>query len=180
MCAFYRDAAGDLLADGLSLADIATAHGSPLYVYSGNGIRTAYSDFVAAVAPVNGKVHFAVKANSALGVIALLARHGAGADIVSGGELERALAAGIDPAHIVFSGVGKTKEEIARALSVGVGQINAESPAEIDMISHVAAAAVQRHLSRVGRHPEHLREHRHRGIRRSGRRSCGGHSDGCR
>lgn len=141
MCAFYRDAAGDLLADGLSLADIATAHGSPLYVYSGNGIRTAYSDFAAAVAPVNGKVHFAVKANSALGVIALLARHGAGADIVSGGELERALAAGIDPAHIVFSGVGKTKEEIARALSVGVGQINAESPAEIDMISHVAAAA---------------------------------------
>ncbi len=139
MCAFHRNDSGHLCVDNILLADIAAAHGTPLYVYSGDGIRAAFRDFAAAVAPVKGKVHFAVKANSALGVIGLLAREGAGADIVSGGELERALAAGIAPENIVFSGVGKTKAEIGKALSVGIGQINAESAAEVDMISLVAA-----------------------------------------
>jgi diaminopimelate decarboxylase len=139
MCAFHRNDSGHLCVDNILLADIAAAHGTPLYVYSGNGIRAAFRDFAAAVAPVKGKVHFAVKANSALGVIGLLAREGAGADIVSGGELDRALAAGIAPENIVFSGVGKTKAEIGKALSVGIGQINAESAAEVDMISLVAA-----------------------------------------
>ncbi|MEK9622238.1 MAG: diaminopimelate decarboxylase [Alphaproteobacteria bacterium] len=139
MCAFHRNDSGHLCVDNILLADIAAAHGTPLYVYSGDGIRAAFRDFAAAVAPVKGKVHFAVKANSALGVIGLLAREGAGADIVSGGELDRALAAGIAPENIVFSGVGKTKAEIGKALSVGIGQINAESAAEVDMISLVAA-----------------------------------------
>jgi len=139
MCAFHRNDSGHLCVDNILLADIAAAHGTPLYVYSGDGIRAAFRDFAAAVAPVKGKVHFAVKANSALGVIGLLAREGAGADIVSGGELDRALAAGIAPENIVFSGVGKTKAEIGKALSVGIGQINAESAAEIDMIGLVAA-----------------------------------------
>ena len=85
-------------------------------------------------------MHFALKANSALGVIALLARQGAGADIVSGGEMERALAAGVAADKIVFSGVGKTAAEIGAALDAGIGQINAESTAEVEAISRIAAA----------------------------------------
>ena len=140
MSAFARDDQGRLCAGGMSLGDIAASHGSPLYVYSGDGIRDDYRRFAAAVAPVDGSVHFALKANSALGVIGLLARHGAGADIVSGGEMARALAAGIPAEKIVFSGVGKSAEEIGAALDAGIGQINAESPQEVEAISQIAAA----------------------------------------
>ena len=140
MSAFARDDQGRLCAGGMPLGDIATSHGSPLYVYSGDGIRDDYRRFAAAVAPVDGSVHFALKANSALGVIGLLARHGAGADIVSGGEMARALAAGIPAEKIVFSGVGKLAEEIGAALDAGIGQINAESPQEVEAISQIAAA----------------------------------------
>ena len=140
MSAFARDDQGRLCAGGMPLGDIATSHGSPLYVYSGDGIRDDYRRFAAAVAPVDGSVHFALKANSALGVIGLLARHGAGADIVSGGEMARALAAGIPAEKIVFSGVGKSAEEIGAALDAGIGQINAESPQEVEAISQIAAA----------------------------------------
>ena len=140
MSAFARDDQGRLCAGGMPLGDIAASHGSPLYVYSGDGIRDDYRRFAAAVAPVDGSVHFALKANSALGVIGLLARHGAGADIVSGGEMARALAAGIPAEKIVFSGVGKTAEEIGAALDAGIRQINAESPQEVEAISQIAAA----------------------------------------
>ena len=140
MSAFARDDQGRLCAGGIPLGDIAASHGSPLYVYSGDGIRDDYRRFAAAVAPVDGSVHFALKANSALGVIGLLARHGAGADIVSGGEMARALAAGIPAEKIVFSGVGKSAEEIGAALDAGIGQINAESPQEVEAISQIAAA----------------------------------------
>ena len=140
MSTFARDDQGRLCAGGMPLGDIAASHGSPLYVYSGNGIRDDYRRFAAAVAPVDGSVHFALKANSALGVIGLLARHGAGADIVSGGEMARALAAGIPAEKIVFSGVGKSAEEIGAALDAGIGQINAESPQEVEVISQIAAA----------------------------------------
>ena len=140
MSAFARDDQGRLCAGGMPLGDIAASHGSPLYVYSGNGILDDYRHFAAAVAPVDGSVHFALKANSALGVIGLLAQHGAGADIVSGGEMARALAAGIPAEKIVFSGVGKSAEEIGAALDAGIGQINAESPQEVEAISQIAAA----------------------------------------
>ena len=140
MSSFARDDQGRLCAGGMPLGDIAASHGSPLYVYSGDGIRDDYRRFAAAVAPVDGSVHFALKANSALGVIGLLARHGAGADIVSGGEMARALAAGIPAEKIVFSGVGKLAEEIGAALDAGIGQINAESPQEVEAISQIAAA----------------------------------------
>ena len=140
MSAFARDDQGRLCAGGMPLGDIAASHGSPLYVYSGDGIRDDYRRFAAAVAPVDGSVHFALKANSALGVIGLLARHGAGADIVSGGEMARALAAGVPAEKIVFSGVGKSAEEIGAALDAGIGQINAESPQEVEAISQIAAA----------------------------------------
>ena len=140
MSAFARDDQGRLCAGGMPLGDIAASHGSPLYVYSGDGIRDDYRRFAAAVAPVDGSVHFALKANSALGVIGLLAQHGAGADIVSGGEMARALAAGIPAEKIVFSGVGKSAEEISAALDAGIGQINAESPQEVEAISQIAVA----------------------------------------
>ena len=140
MSTFARDDQGRLCAGGMPLGDIAATHGSPLYVYSGDGIRDDYRRFAAAVAPVDGSVHFALKANSALGVIGLLAQHGAGADIVSGGEMARALAAGIPAEKIVFSGVGKSAEEIGAALDAGIGQINAESPQEVEAISQIAAA----------------------------------------
>jgi diaminopimelate decarboxylase len=140
MSAFACDDQGRLCAGGMPLCDIAASHGSPLYVYSGDGIRDDYRRFAAAVAPVEGYVHFALKANSALGVIGLLAKHGAGADIVSGGEMARALASGIPPEKIVFSGVGKSTAEIGEALDAGIGQINAESPQEVEAISQIAAA----------------------------------------
>ena len=91
MSRFNRDTAGRLTVGGLRLDEIAATHGTPLYVYSGDGIREDYDNFAAAVAPVDGTVHFALKANSAIGVMALLARQGAGADIVSGGEMQRRL-----------------------------------------------------------------------------------------
>ena len=114
MSAFYRDANNHLTIDGLPLDGLMAEFGSPLYVYSGAGLERAFTAFQAAVAPVSGKVHFALKANSALGVIALLARCGAGADIVSAGELARALAAGIAAKDVVFSGVGKARQISAR------------------------------------------------------------------
>ena len=140
MSAFFRDAQHHLTIDGVTLDHLMTEFGSPLYVYSGAGLQRAFTAFQTAVAPVSGKLHFALKANSALGVIALLARCGAGADIVSAGELARALAAGIAAGDIVFSGVGKSAADIRAALIAGIGQINAESPAEVAQISAVAAA----------------------------------------
>lgn len=140
MSAFFRDAQHHLTIDGVPLDRLMTEFGSPLYVYSGAGLQRAFTAFQTAVAPVSGKLHFALKANSALGVIALLARCGAGADIVSAGELARALAAGIAAGDIVFSGVGKSAADIRAALTAGIGQINAESAAEVAQISAVAAA----------------------------------------
>jgi len=132
----YRD--GVLHAEGVSLGDIADAVGTPIYVYSQTAIEDAYHELAEAV---DAKICYAVKANSNQAVIATLARLGAGADVVSGGELARALAAGIKPADIVFSGVGKTRAEIAQALAAGIGQLNAESEAELAMISQVAEAS---------------------------------------
>ena len=140
MSAFFRDAQHHLTIDGVRLDRLMTEFGSPLYAYSGAGLQRAFTAFQTAVAPVSGKLHFALKANSALGVIALLARCGAGADIVSAGELARALAAGIAAGDIVFSGVGKSAADIRASLIEGIGQINAESPAEVAQISAVAAA----------------------------------------
>ena len=140
MSAFYRDAKNHLTIDGLALDGLMAEFGSPLYVYSGAGLERSFTAFQTAVSAVSGKVHFALKANSALGVIALLARCGAGADIVSAGELARALAAGIAAKDVVFSGVGKNPADIRTALEAGIGQINAESDQEVAQISAIAAA----------------------------------------
>ena len=121
---------GQLCVDGINLHDLATEFGTPLYVYSAAAIRDAYQQFHDAVSGADSHIHFALKANSNLAVLKLLANLGAGADIVSGGEMERALAAGIAPEKIIFSGVGKTDAELLAAMQAELGQINAESPAE--------------------------------------------------
>lgn len=135
---FTFDDSGMLHCDGIAADELAREFGTPLYVYSADGFLDYFNAFQKAVAPVNGKVHYAVKANSALAILSLLADAGAGADIVSGGEMQRALAAGIAPADIVFSGVGKSDDEIRLALARNIGQINAESLEEIQRIEAIA------------------------------------------
>ena len=143
MTGFTRDEDGRLLVDGLDVATLADTYGTPLYLYSGAGFLSHFQQFSRAVAqesaPYKTKVHYAVKANSALAILSLLAQQGAGADIVSGGEMQRALQAGVAPDHIVFSGVGKSSDEIRAALAAGIGQINAESPAELHLIADIAS-----------------------------------------
>ena len=139
MTGFLREN-GHLMVDGISLDDLADEFGTPLYVYSAAAITEAYTLFNNAVSGADSHVHFALKANSNLAVLRLLAKLGAGADIVSGGEMDRALAAGIAPEKIIFSGVGKSDAELVKAMSIGIGQINAESPAEVDAIIRLAKA----------------------------------------
>ncbi len=129
-----------LLMDGVPLAAIADAVGTPSWVYSAATITRRARRLREALAPIGAHIHYAVKANDHLAVLGLLAAEGCGADVVSAGELARARRAGIDPADIVFSGVGKTNGELREALGCGVGQINVESAEELDMLSAVASS----------------------------------------
>ncbi|MCW2269090.1 MULTISPECIES: diaminopimelate decarboxylase [Pseudomonas] len=133
----YRD--GELFAEGVALSAIADRFGTPTYVYSRAHIEAQYRSYTDALQGVSHLVCFAVKANSNLGVLNLLARLGAGFDIVSGGELERVLAAGGRADRVVFSGVGKTREDMRRALEVGVHCFNVESTDELERLQVVAA-----------------------------------------
>ncbi len=132
----YRD--GQLFCEEVALNDIAVACGTPTYVYSREALEQAYLQYANALAGVDSLVCFAVKANSNLAVLNVLAQLGAGFDIVSGGELERAIRAGADPKKIVFSGVGKQPAEIARALDLGIHCFNIESESELERINQVA------------------------------------------
>ena len=132
----YRD--GQLFAEDVAVSDIADAVGTPFYCYSTATLRRHYEVFAGALADMGTRVCYAVKANSNLAVIRTLADLGAGADVVSEGELRRALAAGIAPEKIVFSGVGKTRDEMRYALSVGIGQFNIESEPELQALDEVA------------------------------------------
>ena len=132
----YRD--GGLHAENVSLETIAETYGTPVYVYSQAAIEDAYREFAAALDGLDAKICYGVKANGNLAVIRALGRLGAGADVVSGGELARATAAGIRPEDIVFSGVGKTRDEMAQALKTGIGQLNVESEAELAALGQVA------------------------------------------
>ncbi len=134
----FERIAGVLHAEQVSLAEIARAHGTPLYVYSRAALERHYTAFDEAFAFIDHQVCFAVKANSNIGVLNVLARLGAGFDIVSGGELARVLAAGGNPAKVVFSGLGKTEHEIEQALKVGIACFNVESYAELARIDRVA------------------------------------------
>lgn len=131
---------GSLWAEEVSLEQIARQFGTPTYVYSRAHIEGQYRAYTEALGGHSGLVCYAVKANSNLGVLSLLAQLGAGFDIVSGGELDRVLLAGGDPAKVVFSGVGKTAAEMRRALELGVLSFNLESMAELEQLESIAAA----------------------------------------
>ena len=129
---------GVLCAEQVPLDEIARRFGTPCYVYSSAAITASYNEFALALRGRDAMVCYSAKANSNLAVLALLARLGAGFDIVSGGELARVLAAGGDPARTLFSGVGKTEAEIELALRKGIGCINLESEAELSRVDAVA------------------------------------------
>ena len=132
----YRD--GVLHAEGVNIAEMAETVGTPFYCYSTATLERHYRVFSAAFADVDSLVCYAMKANSNQSVLRTLARLGAGADVVSGGELKRALAAGIPPNKILFSGVGKTATELRAALSEDILCINVESEPELELLSALA------------------------------------------
>ncbi len=129
---------GELFAENVPARTIAERYGTPCYVYSRAALEQAFDAYTEALAELPHLVCYAVKANSNLAVLDILARRGAGFDIVSVGELERVLAAGGDPAKVVFSGVGKQAAEMARALEVGIRCFNLESAAELEVLNQVA------------------------------------------
>jgi diaminopimelate decarboxylase len=132
----YRDRV--LHVEDVALPQVAAAVGTPFYCYSSAAIETAYRDFAAALDGLDATICYALKANSNLAVVRTLARLGAGADVVSEGELRQALAAGVPARKIVFAGVGKTPKELGFALDVGVHQINVESLPELETLNRVA------------------------------------------
>ena len=132
----YRD--GQLMVEQVALSKLAAQHGTPLFVYSKAAILSALAAYQRGLAGRQALICYAMKANSSLAILNLLADAGCGFDIVSEGELERALAVGADPAKIVFSGVGKTRHEMRRALEAGVGCFNVESLPELDVLDAVA------------------------------------------
>ena len=134
----YR--AGVMHAEAVDLTSLAQAVGTPFYCYSTATLTRHYRVFAGAFADVPSLVCYAMKANSNQAVIATLARLGAGADVVSGGELKRALAAGVPAEKIMFSGIGKTADELAAAVDAGILCINVESEPELDLLSQIAAS----------------------------------------
>src|SRR5919206_2313053 len=134
----YRN--GVLHAEAVNLLDLAAAVGTPFYCYSTATLERHYRVFAEAFADVPALVCYALKANSNQAVIATLARLGAGADVVSAGELKRARAAGVPPEKIMFSGIGKTARELAAAIEAGILCINVESEQELDLLSTIASA----------------------------------------
>lgn len=135
-CFTYK---GDCLhAEEVALTEIAASYGTPCYVYSRKALTSNFAAYSQALAGLPHLVCYAVKANSNLAVIDVLAREGAGFDIVSGGELERVIAAGGDPSKVIFSGLGKTPAEIERALDLGIRCFNVESESELERINEVA------------------------------------------
>lgn len=134
----YRD--GVLHAEGVALPELAAHHGTPLYIYSKRAITDAWQRFAQPLAGTAHRICYAVKANSNLAILRLLAKFDAGFDIVSVGELERVLRAGGEPRHIVFSGVGKREDELLRALALDIHCFNVESEAELLRLSVLASA----------------------------------------
>jgi diaminopimelate decarboxylase len=140
---FFRDN-NALVCDGVSLEHIAREHGTPLYVYSAESIRTSYRELDEAFGAHPHRIHYAMKANSSFAVIRLLHEAGSAVDANSIGEVELAMRAGFAPSDIVFSGVGKSPDEIERAVQLGLKAINAESAGELERIDRAAQARGQR------------------------------------
>lgn len=133
-----------LCCEQVPLAQLAQTYGTPLYVYSAHTLQHNFQRLAAAFAPLQPRICYAVKANANLAILRRLRAAGAGFDIVSGGELFRALRAGADPAHIVFAGVGKTDKEMTEALAAGVGWFNVESGDELARLNALAQRLGQR------------------------------------
>lgn len=148
----YRD--GVLCCEEVALDEVAERAGTPCYVYSAGALRQAYGVLEEGLRGTPHLVCFAVKANGNLAVVRLLAGAGAGFDIVSGGELFRVLRAGADPAKIVFSGVGKTREEIEAALEAGIHSFNCESEAELLLLSSLAQRLGKRARAAIRVNPD--------------------------
>jgi diaminopimelate decarboxylase len=134
----------ELFVEDVRLADLARQHGTPLFVYSKAAMLAALGAYQRGFAGRKAQICYAMKANSSLAVLQLFARAGCGFDIVSGGELERVLAAGGEATKIIFSGVGKTRAEMRQALDAAIGCFNVESEAEIEVLNEVALAAGKR------------------------------------
>ncbi len=134
----------ELFVEEVRLSDLARQHGTPLFVYSKAAMLWALAAYQRGFAGRNAQIFYAMKANSSLAVLQVFAQAGCGFDIVSGGELERALAAGGAAGKIIFSGVGKTRAEMRRALELGIGCFNVESEAELDVLNEVALSVGQR------------------------------------
>ena len=135
---------GELYVEDLRLADLARAHGTPLFVYSKAAMLWALAAYQRGFAGRDAQICYAMKANSSLGVLQVFAQAGCGFDIVSGGELDRVLAAGGDAKKIIFSGVGKTRAEMRRALEIGIGCFNVESEVELEILNDIAQAMCKR------------------------------------
>ncbi|MEO5672557.1 MAG: diaminopimelate decarboxylase [Ramlibacter sp.] len=131
---------GDLCVEQVRLGDLAREHGTPLFVYSKAAMLAALAAYQRGFAGRKARICYAMKANSSLGVLQVFAQAGCGFDIVSGGELERVLAVGGKGSDIIFSGVGKTRAEMRRALEIGIGCFNVESEAELEVLSEAAMA----------------------------------------
>ncbi|MBW8458329.1 MAG: diaminopimelate decarboxylase [Thiobacillus sp.] len=129
---------GHLYLEGVALNALAECHGTPLYVYSRQALESAYQAYAEAFAATPHLICYAVKANASLAILNIFARLGAGFDIVSGGELARVLAAGGDPGKVVFSGVGKTADEMRAALDAGILCFNVESASELHRLNRIA------------------------------------------
>ena len=154
--------------DGVDLGAVAAAEGTPLYVYSAAGIVGRYRALDAVLGGYPHRIHFAMKANSTLGLIRLLHAAGSAFDANSGGEIGVALRAGVPPGAIVFTGVGKTEAELAEAVRLGMGAINAESAGELDRIGRIAASRGVRARVALRINPE-IEADTHPGIATGGR-----------
>jgi diaminopimelate decarboxylase len=141
---FLHHRGNELWLEGARLADLAQQHGTPLYAYSRGAMRAALEPYQRALAGHRHLICYAMKANSTLAVLQTFAKMGCGFDIVSGGELKRVLAIGGDPSRVVFSGVGKTEDEIRLALATGVRCFNVESESELLTLSDVATQMQRR------------------------------------
>jgi diaminopimelate decarboxylase len=141
---YFNYRGDELYAEDVAVADIASEHGTPCFVYSRATLERHYNAYESALSDVPHLICYAVKANSNLAVLNVLARLGSGFDIVSGGELERVVAAGGDPGKVIFSGLGKTEAEIRQALTLGIHCFNIESEPELDRLNQVALTMQRR------------------------------------
>ena len=135
---------GALCVEGVPLTEIAAQHGTPCFVYSRTALESAYREFDGAFCDLDHLTCYALKANSNLAVLDVFARQGSGFDVVSGGELARVIAAGGDPSKVVFSGVGKSDDELRRGLEVGIRCFNVESASELQRLDAIAAGMATR------------------------------------